>query len=66
MLSVTNYKQYPIGFYHQFLKKPGALLNIREFECIWRWLIFKRIVSDNEDNHRNLFVDDEFWGEFER
>ena len=46
--------------------EPGALLNIREFEYIWRWLIFKRIVSDNEDNHRNLFVDDEFWGEFER
>ena len=42
------------------------MLNIREFEYIWRWLIFKRIVSDNEDNHRNLFVDDEFWGEFER
>lgn len=46
--------------------EPGALLNIREFEYIWRWLIFKRIVSDNEDNHRNLFVDDEFWDEFER
>lgn len=46
--------------------EPGALLNIREFEYIWRWLIFKRIVSDNEDNHRNLFVDDEFWREFER
>jgi len=27
--------------------EPGALLNIREFEYIWRWLIFKRIVSDN-------------------
>lgn len=46
--------------------EPGALLDIREFEYIWRWLIFKRIVSDNEDNHRNLFVDDEFWREFER
>lgn len=39
--------------------EPGALLDSREFEYIWRWLIFKRIVSDNEDNHRNLFVDDD-------
>ena len=39
--------------------EPGALLDIREFEYICRWLIFKRIVSDNEDNHRNLFVDNE-------
>lgn len=46
--------------------EPGALLDSREFEYIWRWLIFKRIVSDNEDNHRNLFVDDDAWKSFEK
>ncbi len=46
--------------------EPGALLDIREFEYIWRWLIFKRIVSDNEDNHRKLFDDDDHWREFEK
>lgn len=46
--------------------EPGALLEVREFEYIWRWLLFKRIVADNEDNHRNLFIDDEAWERFER
>ena len=41
--------------------EPGALLDVRDFEYIWRWLFYKRIVSDNEEYNRNLFVDDESW-----
>lgn len=46
--------------------EPGALTEISEFEYIWRWLIFKQIVNDNEDYGRNLFVDNEIWRSFER
>lgn len=43
-----------------------ALVENREFEYIWRWLFFKRIVSDNEEYNRNLFVDNDAWLKFER
>lgn len=43
-----------------------ALLTTSEFEYIWRWLIYKRIISDNEEYGRNLFVDDEAWHVFEK
>lgn len=46
--------------------EPGALLDVRDFEYIWQWLFYKRIVSDNEEYNRNLFVDDENWLAFER
>ena len=46
--------------------EPGALLDVRDFEYIWRWLFYKRLVSDNEEYNRNLFVDDENWLEFEK
>ena len=46
--------------------EQDALLDNREFEYIWRWLLFKRLVSDNEEYNRNLFVDDENWLEFEK
>lgn len=46
--------------------EPNALLNVRDFEYIWRWLFYKRIISDNEENNRNLFVDDDNWLAFEK
>lgn len=46
--------------------EPGALLDVKDFEYIWRWLFYKRIISDNEDFNRNLFVDDENWLAFEK
>ena len=42
-----------------------ALINSNEFEYIWRWLFFKRIVSDNQEYNNNLFVSDENWVKFE-
>ncbi len=44
----------------------GALLEATEFEYIWRWIIFKQIVNDNETYARNIFVDDENWKKFEK
>lgn len=35
-----------------------------DFEHIWRWLFFKRIISDNEEYSDNLFVDNENWQKF--
>lgn len=43
----------------------NALVDNQEFEYIWRWLLFKRIVSDNEEYNRGLFIDDENWKKFE-
>lgn len=45
--------------------EENALVDNQEFEYIWRWLLFKRIVSDNEEYNRGLFVDDEKWNKFE-
>lgn len=45
--------------------EKNALVDNQEFEYIWRWLLFKRIVSDNEEYNRGLFIDDENWEKFE-
>lgn len=45
--------------------EKNALVDNQEFEYIWRWLFFKRIVSDNEEYNRGLFIDDENWKKFE-
>lgn len=44
----------------------GALIEAKEFEYIWRWIILKQIVNDNETYSDNLFVNDEHWQEFEK
>lgn len=44
----------------------SALLDCEEFEYIWKWLFFKRIVSDNEEYNRQLFEDDDAWRMFEK
>lgn len=46
--------------------QQDALVQNNEFEYIWRWLLFKRIVADNEAYSENLFVNDESWKEFEK
>lgn len=45
--------------------EQGALTEATEFEYIWRWIMLKQIVNDNETYGRNLFVDDEHWDKFE-
>lgn len=45
--------------------EKNALVDNQEFEYIWRWLLFKRIVSDNEEYNRGLFIDDVNWKKFE-
>lgn len=46
--------------------EQGALTKATEFEYVWRWIILKQIVNDNEIYCRNLFVDDECWQQFEK
>jgi hypothetical protein len=43
-----------------------TLLNNSEFEYIWRWLFFKRIVADNKEFNEGLFVDNEHWSSFKK
>lgn len=43
-----------------------TLINNKDFEYIWRWLIYKRIIFDNEEFNRGLFKDNEEWNEFEK
>lgn len=46
--------------------EQGALTKATEFEYVWRWILLKQIVNDNEAYGRNLFVDDEHWRSFEK
>lgn len=43
-----------------------ALVEQSEFEYIWRWLLFKRIVSDNETYNGQLFESNDEWEMFTR
>lgn len=43
-----------------------TLLNNSEFEYIWRWLFFKRILADNNEFNGGLFLRDKNWEKFER
>lgn len=42
----------------------AVLLEAQDFEYIWRWLFFKRIIEDNESFSNGLFVDDDNWNDF--
>lgn len=42
----------------------NIMLTNTDFEYIWRWLFFKRIVADNEEYNNSLFADDASWREF--
>ena len=46
--------------------EQGALTDAKEFEYVWRWIMLKQIVNDNENYGRNLFVDNEQWRRFEK
>lgn len=46
--------------------EQGALTEATEFEYVWRWIMLKQLVNDNESYGRNLFVDDEHWQRFEK
>ena len=43
-----------------------SLKGSHDFEYIWRWIILKRIISDNEEFNRNIFEDDKEFDLFER
>lgn len=45
--------------------EQGALTETTEFEYVWRWIMLKQLVNDNETYNRNLFVDNEHWQRFE-
>lgn len=41
-----------------------TLVNNSEFEYIWRWIFFRRIIADNELFSEGIFVNDENWNNF--
>lgn len=43
---------------------PDSLVSNTDFEYIWRWIFFKRIVSDNEEYNQRLFLDNQEWQDF--
>lgn len=61
-------KQELQGFSKRILSsitfENNVMINSYDFEYIWRWLFFKRIVSDNEEYSNNLFVDNGEWNSF--
>lgn len=44
--------------------EESSIIDNLDFEHIWRWLFYKRIISDNEEYSNNLFIDDENWRSF--
>lgn len=36
----------------------------QDFEHIWKWLLFKRIIEDNEYNNYGIFINDSNWYKF--
>lgn len=42
----------------------GTMITNTDFEYIWRWLFFKRIVADNEEYNNGLYVNDTAWNRF--
>lgn len=43
-----------------------SLIEINDFEYIWRWLFFKKLISDNKDFNEGLFENDDAWKNFEK
>lgn len=41
-----------------------TLQNEQDFEYIWRWILFKHIIEENENYNNGIFVDDENWINF--
>lgn len=44
--------------------EKDTLIGNSDFEYIWRWLFFKRIVAANQEFNEGLFVDNEEWLNF--
>lgn len=42
----------------------SELIDNADFDYIWRWLFFKRIISDNTEISNNLFENDDHWKHF--
>ncbi|EGT3619520.1 MULTISPECIES: P-loop ATPase, Sll1717 family [Clostridium] len=43
-----------------------TLIKETDFEYIWRWIIFKQIIDDNNENNGAIFVEDNNWNEFKK
>lgn len=44
--------------------EESTVIDNLDFEHIWRWLFYKRIIADNEEYSNNLFVDDDNWKKY--
>ncbi|NMM64635.1 hypothetical protein HBE96_18675 [Clostridium sp. P21] len=40
------------------------LINEQDFEYIWRWILYRRIIEDNEENNCGIFMEDDHWRKF--
>jgi len=58
MGSVANSISYSIDL------SKDTLLKEDDFEYIWRWIIFKKIVEDNDAFNGGLFVANDAWNSF--
>ena len=37
-----------------------------DFEYIWRWLLYSRIIKDNEEYNQGIFINNDKWELFEK
>lgn len=43
-----------------------VVLEGQDFEYIWRWLFYQRIIEDNKDYNYGIYIKDDNWEVFER
>lgn len=62
----NEYEQFSKRTFSSISIERETLINNKDFEYIWRWILFKKIISDNEDFNEGLFVNDNTWNEFKK
>lgn len=43
-----------------------VVLSGTDFEYIWRWLFYSRIIKDNQDYNYGIYENNDSWSQFEK
>lgn len=44
----------------------NTMLREQNFEYIWKWIFFKKIIDDNEEYNNGLFINNSLWDSFKK
>ncbi len=63
-LKKSEFEDFSKRAFSSIIIERDTLINNTDFEYIWRWLFYKRIVSDNDEFNGGLFKDNDSWQKF--